>query len=522
MTFGLFPDEVQAARSNGVLMDRPDPGFFSGGLDLTMQGMAKTARAIDLAGAAVPIALDRLTGGTQRQDDYFREHDELFNRAVDYWTPEPGTVGKAGQIIGGVVPVVAQALLSPALAIGTAGLGTGEDLVRDGVPAQKAVAAAVAQAVGLGAGIAMPFYGSTLAAKALLGASSNVAQGIATKAVTQQILKGEKAADQYNPWEVEGVVIDALMGLAFGGLAHVRDRGVVDRWSGMDGVQRQDAWRTLSSSDRKLVLREDLSQSDKDALLVAQQARHLEDVTAPGRAEDAASTTAHVEAVRKAADDLLAGRQVNVDQIVQDARFAPDEPRNTLATEIHDEVTRQARQTVLDAMKAEEARTRAAETPGFLRTADDLVALKPEQAKELAPELQRAVEIARKPGALRTAEERIFLKSALEGHAFDALTKPIEPLARDLPPVEQPAPKAAEPGAKPGEGAEPPDPLLTEARQRMAVHGDIPIPLGTDENGNVITRKLGEMYDEAVQQTAQAKQDAGLFQVAASCMIGSV
>lgn len=508
MTFGLFPEEVQAARGGGVLMDRPPAGFWSGGGDLAMQGLAKTARAVDLLGAIPAILEDKFTGGTsslnplrlregvttEAQDRYFREHDEVFNRAVDYWTPEPGTVGKAGQVVGSLVPVIAQVLTSPALAIGTAGLGTGEDLIREGVPAKKAVAAAVAQAVGLGAGIAMPFFGSTLATRALLGAGTNVAQGVATKAVTQQILKGEKAAEQYDPWEIEGVVIDALMGLAFGGIAHL-------------GAKGQEA-------------RDTMLQSDRDAILVAQQARHLEDTTLPGKPADEVSRTAHVEAVKKAADDLLAGRPVTVDQIVQDARFEPDAARAALATEIHDAAVEQARQTVLETIAAEQARTRAEETPAFLRTAEDLIALRPAEVREMAPDLQRAVEIAKKPAALRTPEERIFLKSALEGNAFDALTKPIEPLSRDVPSVEQAVRQVADAAGVKVDAA--PDPLLTEARQRLSEHGERPITI-VDDKGNVLgTKTMTQIMDDASNQTKFAQQAASLFQTAAACMIGGL
>lgn len=495
MSFDFYPDEAARSMDRAAALPslQPEPGIWAGTGTLIMQGLAKTARNVDLLGSVGPIVMDRLNGGTTEQDRYFKEHDEVFGRAVEYWAPEPGEVGTAGRIVGSILPKLAEVIISPGLAVGSEILGQGEDLVRQGVDSNKALSVGLATGTGLGVGIWAPIFGSTFLTRAFVaGAGVNVAQGIVMKAAAQQILKGEKAAEQYDPWELEGLVIDALMGIAFGSLAHA-------------GARARE-------------MRGTMDQTDRDALLVAQQARHLEDVTLPGRPADATALTAHVDAVRKAADDLLAGRPVNIEQIVQDARFEPDAPRAALATEIHDAVVAQARQTVLDAAAAEQARVAATDTPGFLRTADDLVALKAAEVRELAPELQRAVEIAKKPGALRTAEERIFLKDALEGRAFDALTKPIEPLVRDLPPVE-PVRATTEPGKTAAEAALP-DPLLTEAQQRIAVHGDIDVPLGVDEKGKPVTRKVSDLMAENAKAVEQARADADLFQVAAACLIG--
>lgn len=60
-----------------------------------------------------------------------------------------------------------------------------------------------------------------------------------------------------------------------------------------------------------------------------------------------------------------------------------------------------------------------AQTPAFLRSADDILALRDatatvDAAGKLPPEMKRAVEILRKPGFLRTAEDRIFLAGMRE------------------------------------------------------------------------------------------------------------
>ena len=69
-----------------------------------------------------------------------------------------------------------------------------------------------------------------------------------------------------------------------------------------------------------------------------------------------------------------------------------------------------------------EAQLRLAEigqTPTFLRTAEDILALRDatatiDAAGKLPPEMKRAVEVLRKPGFMRTAEDRIFLSGLKE------------------------------------------------------------------------------------------------------------
>lgn len=495
MSFDFHMDETARAMDRAASMPslNPEPGMWSGTGSLVMQGLAKTARYIDLVGAAPALAIARFNSDYEAIDAYFGGDENtlrgLATRAVDYWTPNPAEVGTAGRIAGSIIPKLAEVIISPGLAVGSEIFGQGEDLIRQGVDAKKALAVGLTQGTGLGLGIWAPIFGTTLTTRALVaGAGVNVTQGIVTKAISQQILKGEKAADQYNPWDLEGLAIDALMGIAFGSLAHL-------------GARAKDA-------------REAMTQADRDAILVAQQARHMEDATAPGRPLDAQSQTAHVQALRTAVDDLVAGRPVHVDQIVQGANFAPDASRAAIATEIREATIAQARQTVIDTIAAEQARTVATETPGFLRSASDLVALKPEAARELAPELQRAVEIAQKPAFQRTAEERLFLKSALEGNAFDALTKPIEPLTRDTASLEQAVRTLAE-GA--GLKTEAPDPLLAEARQRLI---DRPAlaekPVLENPDGTTMSAL------EATQRARQVEADLHLFSVAASCMIGGL
>lgn len=446
MSFDFFPQAE--ARTLDKAASRPsrapDPGLWAGAASLTMEGLAKTARAVDLLGAVGPLAIDAVTGGTTESDAYFQEHDELFNSAVSYWTPNPAEVGTAGRIVGSVVPVLANVMVSPALAVGAQSLGTAEDLAREGVPAGKAVTAGVVQSAGLGVGIWAPIFGSTLAQRVFLGgAAANVAQGVVTDAATQVVLAGEKAAERYNPWDLEARGIDLLLGMAFGGAYHA------------GRAPGDSAFKDMAEAIR--------TSGDEAALLAVNQARHLEDTTAPGIPATAADATAHAAAMKKAVDDLLNGREVSVEQLVAEVRFGEDPAKIALAREMQEAIGTEARAIVLDAIAAEQG----GKVP--------------------------------------------------KGKALEELTTPIERL-----PVKEAKVEPAPP-PKEGEGkAEPADPVLAEAAQRLARNPKMEVEGGFDADGNPIRRSAAEVLAEADALVARAKESGPLFDTAAACLIGEL
>lgn len=91
MSLDLYQRETLDKLGNLAPVQTLEPsawdGFIRGTAMTTMQGMAKTGRAIDLLGSVGPIAQDAITGGTTAQDKYFQEHNEVWGSAVDYWTP---------------------------------------------------------------------------------------------------------------------------------------------------------------------------------------------------------------------------------------------------------------------------------------------------------------------------------------------------------------------------------------------------------------------------------------------------
>lgn len=305
----------------------PDAGvfdnFWSGAGNYAMRSLAEAGRAVSMAGAAIPIAADKLLSsdnlsGKSLSDQYFRVHDEVFNNAVDHWTPRPGEVGAAGQIAGQLAGGVMQAVISPALLVGTSQLSSAEDLVRNGVDATTANTVGAIQGSAMAVGIKLPFLGQSLATRVLSGAGGNLAQGAAASLASSEVLKEkgyDNQAEQFNPWDLRARTLDVMLGAAFGGLAHLEARGVPK-----------------------------LKPTDEAALLVANQARHLEDSTPQGRPATDADATMHVDAMRQAIDQVLRGERVTVDALTKDMQMVPDDVQYQQRAEVMEEAQRLAQQ----------------------------------------------------------------------------------------------------------------------------------------------------------------------------------
>lgn len=283
----------------------PEPGVFtnfgSTAGNYFMRSMAEVGRSASMAAGAIPVAVDKVVGkdnfsGKSLSDRYFEFHDEVFGRAVDHWTPRPEETGKAGQVVGSLAGGIVQFLASPALAVANAQLSTSEDLVRQGVDADAAILAGDVAGLGTVAGIALPIAGKSLAQRVATGVAGNLGQSVATAAATQQILGAADAPEsvkaQFDPLDPTGRTVDVLMGAVFGAKAHLDSR--------------------VNS----------LTQTQKDALLLLNQSKHLESASTPGRAVSEADFVSAVDGVRTAIDQMVRGQPVSVEAPL---RFEPDE-----------------------------------------------------------------------------------------------------------------------------------------------------------------------------------------------------
>lgn len=518
-----FGDEA-AERNAGVGMNLGvgEPGMFAGfarGVgSYAMRSAIEAPRAISLLQSIYPIAADKLTGGTDRQDAYFAEHDAMFNSARDYWTPSAGEVGSAGQVVGTLLGTLPTIIANPPLGVGTALMSNAEDLTRAGASAPRAIGVGVTQAAALAAGLRMPVLGNNLVSRVATGGAGNVVQGIAASTISRAILMGEnpKLAEGFNPLDMKERAIDLLMGMAFGGVAHIDARARVAVRAAFDD-DLKSAILTLNHANQLEVM--------ANAYKAAQEA--------PG------DMNAKVGAIRQAVDQTLRGERVSVDDGM--ARMFETTPTATAEWQarVHEEAMRVSRETLSEVTDRNRALTEAQETPGFMRSPEQLVALRAGQldpSTAVLPELARAIEISNKPGFMRTAEERIFLDSVNSGQAFDhMISQALEPITRemgmDFGLNAQRAGGEGAPGSRGGQGEAkaggdgadaPRDPIAETARNIAQDNPDMMMPTGQmDAAGNPVTMPVGEYlaHSDASHQASLA--DANLFRTAITCMLGA-
>lgn len=320
MSLDLYREEIDNRLASLRPATEPEPGMFdnflAGSGKVAMQTFAKAGRAASMAVAPLAMALEKSPDSTELQDKYFKAHDDIFGNAVDYWTPKPGEVGAAGQVVGQLLGTLPMVFASPALTVAATQLSTGEDLVRKGVDAGKAQAVGGVQAAGLGLGIWVPILGQTLAQRVLLGgAGFNVAQGLATRAASAELLEGTPGAEDFKALDPTALTLDVLLGAAFGGIAHINPRMRAEG----------DAWHAkLKEWGAKL------KPSEVDALATLRQAQHLNADSLPGKPVDVEDVNAHVARMRQAIDDLANDRPVQVEDLPA-GRFEADTARQAEA-----------------------------------------------------------------------------------------------------------------------------------------------------------------------------------------------
>lgn len=287
-------------------------GFARGSALYTMRGFATTARAIDLAGAVGPVVQDAFTGGTEAQDRYFKEHDETFGSAVDFWTPRPGEVGAAAQVVGTLASTLPTVMTAPELAVLSAHLGAGEELVKRGVSAEKAQIMGGLEGASMGLGIWMPILGTNLWQRALLGgAGYNIAQGLAVRGAGQVLLKDTPAEQDYQALDLRAITLDALLGMAFGTLAHI---------SPAQRAQGEAAWAKIRDWTQRW------TPSQVDALATMRQAEHLNVDSMPGKPTGPEDVIAHVERMKKAIEQLARNEPIELSDMPE-PRVEPDPAR---------------------------------------------------------------------------------------------------------------------------------------------------------------------------------------------------
>ncbi|CAK0686867.1 hypothetical protein FGAF138_12550 [Escherichia coli] len=595
--FGLNPvnqnQQLDEAASNPAGFNS-DVGFFDNAVGAALSGLYSglVAKPDQLLWAGMdkivsPIAqfVNENTSLNDTSVSYIAEQRKLAEQQVKRLTPDAATTGTAGQVLYGLFDIGGQAVVGTTLGgpVGGAaavtslqGFSEFERLTAQGVDFRTAQEAGLVQGITAGAGTLIPMSLGLRAGGALAegvaaqlartgessvrraaatavratpdiayAAGTNIAFGMAQRGLTAKTLRDggySEMANQYDVLDRQAIAIDAVLGVAFGGVGRfINSRGESTNAPNFSPV-------------------------DIDAALAANAAHHAEIDIAPGVPINVLSRNSHIQALRKAMSDVSHGRSVDVASIVESASFSEIPGRKSLLSQavnealssVDDGVTARAIENRLLEEQAAQLLPRGdrqvyqSEIANSQRIIENLNEQRAQILAEDPTGSGKALSRARsdKQARLRDIDQRIrqaqerleFSRNALAPHEpggqfFEARAE----LARrqqaesELNAQAVSFYKTAEVRTPDEVAPFEPDKILQQAEQKMMADqaGDIDLRIAEDsllespdmiitvldDDGNPQSRSAREVLDEANRESEQAIQDSSLFDVAVACFL---
>ncbi|EEC7564867.1 hypothetical protein H9C44_001048 [Escherichia coli] len=595
--FGLNPvnqnQQLDEAASNPVGFNS-DVGFFDNAVGAALSGLYSglVAKPDQFLWAGMdkivsPIAqlVNENTSLNDTSVSYIAEQRKLAEQQVKRLTPDAATTGTAGQVLYGLFDMGGQAVVGTTLGgpVGGAaavtslqGFSEFERLTAQGVDFRTAQEAGLVQGITAGAGTLIPMSLGLRAGGALAegvaaqlartgessvrraaatavratpdiayAAGTNIAFGMAQRGLTAKTLRDggySEMANQYDVLDRQAIAIDAVLGVAFGGVGRfINSRG-----------------ESTSAPN--------FSPVDIDAALAANAAHHAEIDIAPGVPINVLSRNSHIQALRKAMSDVSQGRPVDVASIVESASFSEIPGRKSLLSQavnealssVDDGVTARAIENRLLEEQAAQLLSRGdrqvyqSEIANSQRIIENLTEQRAQILAEEPTGSGKALSRARsdKQARLRDIDQRIrqaqerleFSRNALAPHEpggqfFEARAE----LARrqqaesELNAQAVSFYKTAEVRTPDEVAPFEPGKILQQTEQKMMADpaGDIDLRIAEDsllespdmiitvldDDGNPQSRSAREVLDEANRESEQAIQDSSLFDVAVACFL---
>ncbi len=595
--FGLNPvnqnQQLDEAVSNPAGFNS-DVGFFDNAVGAALSGLYSglVAKPDQLLWAGMdkivsPIAqfVNENTSLNDTSVSYIAEQRKLAEQQVKRLTPDAATTGTAGQVLYGLFDMGGQAVVGTTLGgpVGGAaavtslqGFSEFERLTAQGVDFRTAQEAGLVQGITAGAGTLIPMSLGLRAGGALAegvaaqlartgessvrraaatavratpdiayAAGTNIAFGMAQRGLTAKTLRDggySEMANQYDVLDRQAIAIDAVLGVAFGGVGRfINSRG-----------------ESTSAPN--------FSPVDVDAALAANAAHHAEIDIAPGVPINVLSRNSHIQALRKAMSDVSQGRPVDVASIVESASFSEIPERKSLLSQavnealssVDDGVTARAIENRLLEEQAAQLLPRGdrqvyqSEIANSQRIIENLTEQRAQILAEEPTGSGKALSRARsdKQARLRDIDQRIrqaqerleFSRNALAPHEpggqfFEARAE----LARrqqaesELNAQAVSFYKTAEVRTPDEVAPFEPGKILQQTEQKMMADpaGDIDLRIAEDsllespdmiitvldDDGNPQSRSAREVLDETNRESEQAIQDSSLFDVAVACFL---
>ncbi|EDY7994901.1 hypothetical protein ABDS71_002358 [Salmonella enterica] len=571
-----------------------DVGFFDNSGTAAVSGLYSglVAKPDQLLWAGMdkivsPIAkfVNENTSINDTSADYIAEQRKLAEQQVKRLTPDAATTGTAGQVLHGLFDMGGQAVVGTLLsgpAGGAAavttlqGFSEFERLTAQGVDFRTAQEAGLVQGVTAGAGTLIPMSLGLRAGGALAesvgaqlartgesavrnvaatavraapdiayAAGTNIAFGMAQRGLTAKTLRDggyNEMANQYDIFDRQSIAIDAVLGVAFGGVG-----------------------RFMNARGESATTPE-FSPAEVDAALAANASHHAEIDVAPGVPVNVLSRDAHIQALQKAMNDVSQGRAVDVASIAEPASFSDVPGRRSLIAQSIDEVlfqadegsaaraveTRMLEEQAAQVLPRGDRQVYQSEISNSQRIIDNLTEQRnkilSEEPKGSGKELAQSR--AEKQSRLRDIDQRIIeaqgrlelSRNALSPHEpggefFEARAE----LARrqqaesDLNAQAMSFYKTAEVHTPDEAAPFEPGTVLRQAEQKPTAEqaGDMDLRIAEDslvespdmmitvldDEGNPQSRSAREVLDEASRENEQAIQDSSLFDVAVSCFL---
>ncbi|ELH91707.1 hypothetical protein WKS_04763 [Escherichia coli KTE176] len=595
--FGLNPvnqnQQLDEAASNPAGFNS-DVGFFDNAVGAALSGLYSglVAKPDQLLWAGMdkivsPIAqfVNENTSLNDTSVSYIAEQRKLAEQQVKRLTPDAATTGTAGQVLYGLFDMGGQAVVGTTLGgpVGGAaavtslqGFSEFERLIAQGVDFRTAQEAGLVQGITAGAGTLIPMSLGLRAGGALAegvaaqlartgessvrraaatavratpdiayAAGTNIAFGMAQRGLTAKTLRDggySEMANQYDVLDRQAIAIDAVLGVAFGGVGRfINSRG-----------------ESTSAPN--------FSPVDIDAALAANAAHHAEIDIAPGVPINVLSRNSHIQALRKAMSDVSQGRPVDVASIVESASFSEipghksllSQAVNEALSSVDDGKTARAIENRLLEEQAAQLLSRGdrqvyqSEIANSQRIIDNLTEQRAQILAEDPTGSGKALSRARsdKQARIRDIDQRIrqaqerleFSRNALAPHEpggqfFEARAE----LARrqqaesELNAQAVSFYKTAEVRTPDEVAPFEPGKILQQTEQKMMADpaGDIDLRIAEDsllespdmiitvldDDGNPQSRSAREVLDEANRESEQAIQDSSLFDVAVACFL---
>ncbi|EEW2379199.1 hypothetical protein D9J92_10880 [Escherichia coli] len=595
--FGLNPvnqnQQLDEAASNPAGFNS-DVGFFDNAVGAALSGLYSglVAKPDQLLWAGMdkivsPIAqlVNENTSLNDTSVSYIAEQRKLAEQQVKRLTPDAATTGTAGQVLYGLFDMGGQAVVGTTLGgpVGGAaavtslqGFSEFERLTAQGVDFRTAQEAGLVQGITAGAGTLIPMSLGLRAGGALAegvaaqlartgessvrraaatavratpdiayAAGTNIAFGMAQRGLTAKTLRDggySEMANQYDVLDRQAIAIDAVLGVAFGGVGRfINSRG-----------------ESTSAPN--------FSPVDIDAALAANAAHHAEIDIAPGVPINVLSRNSHIQALRKAMSDVSQGRPVDVASIVESASFSEIPGRKSLLSQavnealssVDDGVTARAIENRLLEEQAAQLLSRGdrqvyqSEIANSQRIIENLTEQRAQILAEEPTGSGKALSRARsdKQARLRDIDQRIrqaqerleFSRNVLAPHEpggqfFEARAElaRIQQAESELNAQAVSFYKTAEVRTPDEVAPFEPGKILQQAEQKMMADpaGDIDLRIAEDsllespdmiitvldDDGNPQSRSAREVLDEANRESEQAIQDSSLFDVAVACFL---